>query len=242
MRRLATVLYPTDDMHLSALAVGKVVIAIDVFRATTTITTAIAHGAACVVPVTTPEEAMAVKASRFPSALLGGERNSVLIEGFDLGNSPREYTREVVSGRTIVFTTTNGTRLLRAVEDGLAVLIGALINVDAVCGVALERDSDVLVACAGSHGRVTMEDVLCAGACVGRLRDGFGAVDAASKAALLLWERFGGDASGELGACEHGAGLVDIGLSADLPFATELNRTGVVAELRDGLIVAVAAS
>ena len=221
---------------MAARAAGKVVVAVDVLRATTTLVAAFANGAAQAVPVRSPEEAWSVKATRFPDALMGGERQSVRIDGFDLSNSPREYTREAVLGRTLVFTTTNGTGLLRTLESAVRVVLGALINVDAVCDVVADEPADLLIACAGHRGRVTMEDVLCAGACVSRLRDRYETVDAASRAAELLWNRFGDDALDALSGCEHGSGLAALGLGEDLVYATGIGRTDIVPEVVDGLI------
>jgi 2-phosphosulfolactate phosphatase len=153
---------------------GAAAVVIDLLRASTTIATALAAGAQCVIPCLDVEEARRVAVSIGPSALLGGERGGLRIDGFDLGNSPAEYTRESVGGRTIVFTTTNGTRALAACAGAERVLVGALVNLSAVCRVLAECPRVELV-CAGTRGEMTREDALAAGAFVARLQQMRGA-------------------------------------------------------------------
>jgi 2-phosphosulfolactate phosphatase len=143
---------------------GGTSVVIDVLRATTTITAALAAGAREVIPCLEVEDARRI-ATGLPAgqALLGGERGGVKIEGFDLGNSPSEYTRERVAGRTLVFTTTNGTRAMLHAKAADEILLAALVNVRAVAQRCAERARIDLV-CSGTQGKVTREDVLAAGA------------------------------------------------------------------------------
>ena len=150
-----------------AACAGGIAVVIDVLRASTTIVTALAHGATRVRPVLTIEEARAEAAAR--GALLGGERGGRRIDGFDLGNSPLEYSRGRVGGRSIVITTTNGTAALHACSGAAEVLIGAIVNRTAVaaCARSLAEQRagcDVHLVCAGTDGVVTEEDLLAAGA------------------------------------------------------------------------------
>ncbi|MEQ8785168.1 MAG: 2-phosphosulfolactate phosphatase [Pirellulaceae bacterium] len=152
----------------------RVVVVIDVLRATTTITTALAHGALQVIPCLEVDEAREAAARQEGEVLLGGERDGVKIAGFDLGNSPEEYTRSRVAGKTIVFTTTNGTRAMMACRGARRVLLGALVNFSAVChelsrAAAESREVGIDLLCAGTRGEVTREDVLLAGALVDEL-------------------------------------------------------------------------
>jgi len=168
---------------------GGIAVVIDVLRASTTIIHALAHGAKCVVPCFTVDEArkaasvLARGAERSPTVadtacgvascdevLLGGERDGVLIPGFDLDNNPFAYTEEVVKDKTIVFTTTNGTAALHRAAMADRVLIGAFINLRAVANVLSTDDHRVHLVCAGTRGKITAEDVLCAGAMVDRLQ------------------------------------------------------------------------
>jgi 2-phosphosulfolactate phosphatase len=140
---------------------------IDVFRASTTIVHALANGARVVHPCLTVEDATQL-ADRFPreQRLLGGERGGVKIPGFDLGNSPFEYTPEVVTGKDIIFTTTNGTRALRRCLAARRIIVGGFINISAMATLLLESTDDVLLVCAGNAGHLTAEDILFAGSLV----------------------------------------------------------------------------
>lgn len=139
-------------------------VVIDVMRAGTTIVTALSRGCRTVIPVLTPEEAWG-RMPEFPagSVLLGGERGGEPIEGFDLGNSPREYAPDRVAGRVIILTTTNGTRTLVASRSAAASAVGALVNVKAVARWAAAQERDLTVLCAGEAGGVSLEDAVCAG-------------------------------------------------------------------------------
>ena len=146
--------WPRDERRLAAVV-------IDVLRATTTLTVALAHGAARVIPVAGIEQAFAWKA-REPSALLCGERDGLKVPGFDLGNSPEEYGEETVAGRTLVFASTNGSRAMLA-SCGCGVRrLGAFVNASAVVD-ALRGQRFVRLMCAGREGRFALEDAVCAG-------------------------------------------------------------------------------
>lgn len=149
---------------------GGIAVILDILRASTTITHALANGAKAVIPVGEVDEARRIAAD-FPkgSVLLGGEREGVLIEGFDLDNNPFAYSREVVAGRTIVFTTSNGTRALLRAAPADRVLIGSFVNLQAVVNVLVGDPRPVHLVCAGTKGKITIEDSLCAGAIVDRL-------------------------------------------------------------------------
>jgi 2-phosphosulfolactate phosphatase len=138
----------------------KTAIIIDVLRATSTIVTAIASGALCVVPAETVMEARALQRA---GDLLGGERFCRKIAGFDLGNSPEEYTEQVVAGKRIILTTTNGTRAIHKSMRADHVLTASLLNAEACARAAVELRRDVVILCAGSHDEFAIEDGLCAG-------------------------------------------------------------------------------
>jgi 2-phosphosulfolactate phosphatase len=148
---------------------GSTVVVVDLLRASTTICHALRSGAACVVPVLEVDDALkrAEQLGR-DRVILGGERGGKLIEGFDLGNSPSEYTPDKVSGRTLIFTTTNGTRALHHAHLADRVLVGSVVNRARI--VAAVRDAPrVDILCAGTGGNVTREDILAAGALVAGL-------------------------------------------------------------------------
>jgi 2-phosphosulfolactate phosphatase len=164
----------------AALAGGTALV-IDVLRASTTMVTAVAHGCLAIVPVAEVDEARR-RAAGVPGALLAGERRSDPPPGFDLGNSPLEYTRERVGGRTIVFTTSNGTRALLASRPATAVGVAAFVNLTAVADWALAQGRDLVVVCAGELGTRSLEDEVCAGLLVDRLLAAEPRVDAAPAA------------------------------------------------------------
>jgi 2-phosphosulfolactate phosphatase len=161
---------------------GTVCVVFDVLRATSTFATALHNGAKEIIPVAEISEALEIKKSR-PEVLLGGERDGIKISAaqtdgfdFDLGNSPREYTREKVRGKTIVSTTTNGTRALRACAGAKMVLAAAFLNLGATAEfLRRKKFADILIVCAGTGENVALEDTLAAGALCEILSGGFGA-------------------------------------------------------------------
>lgn len=145
---------------------GSTVIVVDLLRASTTICQALASGAKCVIP-TVEVDATFAKAEKYQRAeiVLGGERGGEIIAGFDLGNSPAEYTADQVFDRTVLFTTTNGTKAIEHARLAERVLISAAVNRQAVVNEVADAERiDIL--CAGTGGKVTREDILAAGAIV----------------------------------------------------------------------------
>ena len=158
-----------DLMPARAVA-GQTAVIIDVLRASSTIVTALDHGAAGVIPCGDPAEAKRLRASSAASeVLLGGERGGVRIDGFDLGNSPAEYTQDRVDGRKIVFTTTNGTRALLRCQDARHIVIGCWLNLSSLAKWLAATAAEIHLVCAGTDGIVSGEDVLAAGAIVQQL-------------------------------------------------------------------------
>ncbi len=141
---------------------GGAVAVIDVLRATTTIAHALVAGAAEVVPCDEVEEARELAHGLGGAAVLGGERHGVRIDGFHLGNSPAEYTPDVVAGKTVVFTTTNGTRAMQSCRQAKRLLLAAFVNVSRIAD-QLEAEENIHLLCAGTEGEITREDVLLAG-------------------------------------------------------------------------------
>jgi len=154
---LPEMLYPAD-LH------GRVCVVVDLLRASTTIVRALESGATCVVPCLTPQDAMQLRDSRtHEPALLGGERGGLLIPGFDLANSPSHYTPDRLLGKTLIFTTTNGTKAIHAGAGAAKLLIGCFANVSALESAVARTQLPVHVLCAGTGGRITLEDCVFAG-------------------------------------------------------------------------------
>jgi 2-phosphosulfolactate phosphatase len=218
---------------------GVTAVVLDVVRASTTIVAALASGARAVVPVATPDEARA-RAGRSASGttLLGGERGGAPPPGFDCGNSPAEYSVEHVQGRTVVFTTTNGTRALLALDGARRVGVGSFVNAAAVTRWVAEEPGDLLLVCAGEKGRFCLEDAVCAGLLVSRLAPDGATLTDAARAARTLWDRYAEDLRAMLADATWAQALVAQGRGADLPLCVALDVHDVVPVLRDGALVA----
>jgi len=177
MRSIEVLFSPAESAALAQRDLGRTAcVVLDILRATTTMMTALANGAEAIVPVAEISEALAVKAKR-PEVLLAGERNGLRIRAdqtggvdFDLGNSPREFLADKVRGKTIVMTTTNGTRALRACAHAETVLIGAFLNLRAIVNwIRRELPPHLFLVCSGTHDQAALEDTLAAGALCERL-------------------------------------------------------------------------
>lgn len=138
----------------------KTVIVIDVLRATSTMLTALANGCRTIVPVETVNQAKSLQGD---GEQLGGERFCKKIPGFDFGNSPLEYTPELVAGKTIIMTTTNGTRAIQKTSKASHILIGSMLNAAACARQAAKLADDIVIVCAGAQDVFALEDGLCAG-------------------------------------------------------------------------------
>ncbi|HIE98501.1 MAG TPA: 2-phosphosulfolactate phosphatase [Planctomycetes bacterium] len=221
-------LFEPDDV------VGGIAVVVDILRASTTITHSLANGADCVIPCGTVEEALSAR-NDLPAGtcLLGGERGGVRIDGFDLSNSPDDYGPDVVKGKSIGFTTTNGTRALIRAEKADQVLIGAFVNLSAVADRLRTSELPVHIVCAGTNGQITGEDVLFAGAVVNQLLDSsagdFETSDTA-RIALDHWRQESGNGSTEaleaaLRRSKGGRNLIELGYDRDI--ATAANTDSV---------------
>lgn len=215
---------------------GKTAVVIDVLRATTTIVHALAAGAVEVAPCQEVDEARRLKEQIGEMAVLGGEREGLLISGFDFGNSPSEYTPARVRGKSLIFTTTNGTRALQRCRHARRVLIGAFVNFSALCR-ELAGESQIALVCAGTDGHVTREDTLLAGAIVedlykssrAKLNDQAEiAADAWQTAVRLMTDRPLGMT---LRASRGGQNLIEIGQENDIDLAANIDKFDRVPEL-----------
>jgi 2-phosphosulfolactate phosphatase len=196
MKTLQVLFTPADFTDLSRRNLRDTVcVVLDVFRATSTMITALANGAAAIVPVAEIPEALAVR-KREPTVLLAGERDGLRIRAtltggtnFDLGNSPREFTKEKVVGKTIVMTTTNGTRALQACASAKTALVGSFLNLQATADFVRDLNAgELLVVCSGTFEQAAYEDTLCAGALCELLADEF--ADGVSDSALMARRLF----------------------------------------------------
>jgi 2-phosphosulfolactate phosphatase len=217
------------------------VVVIDVLRSCSSIATALRNGAAKVIPVETVEEAkrLAETLDR-KSRLLCGERDGRKVGGFDLGNSPREYTRERVEGATLVFASTNASPLMTATLGGMDQLLLAYVNLGAVAEAVLRDGRDAVIACAGRHGAFSLEDTACAGALIRRLANAGASPELNDAAAFALaFDRdHGAQPEQVLRRSDHGRYLVTLGFEEDLPVCGAVDSVPVVPRLREGRITA----
>ena len=228
------VVFTPDLLPFSDLT-GKTVVVTDILRATTTITFAMANGATAITPVLTPEDAFRLAADQ-QNTLIGGERGGMKVDGFDLGNSPREYVQAVVSGRQIVLTTTNGTRTLQACRAAERVLVGSFFNLSGIVDQLAQVEGELVLACSGREGGFCTEDTVFAGACVAALAAP--QLTDAAETAKILYQTHREDLSGMLKNCYHGQRLASIGLGKDLEFCAQMDLVDVVPHLVDGRITA----
>lgn len=223
---------------------GRAAVVIDIIRATTSITTALAAGADRVLPVLTVEGARKA-AARARGSLLCGERRGLPPPGFDLGNAPEEFERAKVAGRTLVFTTTNGTAAIEAARrmGAGSLSLACFRNVAAVAR-RLEVDQaargrGIAIACAGRGGRVSMDDAWCAGHLVERLvrTGGEAELTDGARAAQALAARLGPPLASGLARTAAGQALRAIGRGGDLAVCAGLDDLEVVPVWRDGALV-----
>ncbi|MDR0396346.1 MAG: 2-phosphosulfolactate phosphatase [Oscillospiraceae bacterium] len=207
--------YPTFGAVPRDIGVDLALV-IDTLRMTSVAATAFSNGCARMLAVETIEEARTL-ADRY-GALAGGERGGLRVDGFDLGNSPLEYTARRVSGRSIVVTTTNGTRAVARVKCARNVWLASLLNADAVAERIRESGfADVALVCAGTAGRFSMEDALTAGAIASRLGDEREADDF-TLACKILYRALARDIRGAMAGSEHAGRLLRLGFAGDLDY------------------------
>ena len=212
---------------------GRSIVVFDVLRATTTVITALANGAKEVIPAATSEEAVRLASNlERDGVLLAGERKSMKIEGFALGNSPLEMTPEVVAGKTIVLATTNGTPALVAAQGGDPVLVGAPANFSALTTRAREclvEKGELVIICAGRERQFALEDAYTAGRLVKAVKKGLGKLELndAARAAQYLTGAYH-DWADAFAGTSAARQLEEANLSADVEFCAKPNQFGSV--------------
>jgi 2-phosphosulfolactate phosphatase len=228
-------LWPAESLR------GMHVAVVDVLRATTTIAVALANGAAGVIAVAEPEDAVAL-AQRLgrDRVILGGERGAERIEGFDLDNSPASFTPHACAGKTLIITTTNGTRAIQGASRALSVRAAALVNRTAVADALANEDGDIVITCAGDGGHFALEDAIAAGALVDVLLSQIGDVDLrdGARAAALLYRSVADRLADAIASADHAHYLAQKGFGADLTRCAAVDTLAVVPTLRDGILIA----
>ena len=222
-----------DLIHQHALK-GKLVVVVDVFRATSCIVTGLASDVEAIKPVAEVEECKALGAKGY---IMAGERGGIMIEGFDMGNSPFDYQSESVKGKKVAISTTNGSKAILLSEDADEIIIGAFLNLDAVAQHVLQTKKDVVIHCAGWKGTPNLEDTLFAGALIDECAE---ELKPTGDSALVAHQLFIANHENLLGIAlqsSHAERLKSFGIEEDLEFCMEESKYQVVPKLVDGELV-----
>lgn len=224
-------------LHLYDLS-NAVVVIIDVFRATSTIASALYNGAACIIPVDTV--ALAIDISQSLGAIAAGERDGQIAPGLQHGNSPMEYNPEFIAGKTLVLTTTNGTRLLQMALDNNAatIITGSFPNLSAVCDFLVKENKNVVLGCAGWKDRFNVEDTLFAGAVISKIKQQFTIHCDSSLVAQSLFEQHQHNLQGFAPQLTHYHRLVSrFGLIEDIRFCLTPDIANILPLYNDGKLM-----
>lgn len=214
----------------------SIVVIIDVLRATSAICTAFHNGVRSIIPVAEAHEAKAYKDKGY---LVAAERDGFILDFADFGNSPFNFTREKVEGRTIVYSTTNGTGLINLASGASYIVIGSFLNISALVKWILNKEGDVVLFCAGWKNRFNIEDTVCAGAIAARLINSysFTTVCDSTAAAMDLWSLAENNISGYIDKAAQRTRLREKGLDDCIPYCLTPDLTDKVPILNNGIFV-----
>lgn len=222
---------------------GGIAVIVDILRASTTITHALTNGAQKVIPCLSIDDALALRTSQGDEVLLGGERGGIRIDGFDLSNSPDDYSNSVVARKAIGFTTTNGTKALLRSEQAQEIIIGSFANFSKVLERVVDSGRPIHVVCAGTNDAVTGEDVLFAGAVVHQLLErNYDCCDSA-QIAHSYWKLTVGSHDNQaieeaIRSAQGGKNLIALGYEKDITTASQVDSVSTLGTCRDGAIFA----
>ena len=212
------------------------VVVLDVLRATSAICTAMEHGVGEIIPVATLEEARAYKAQ---GHIVAAERGGQIVDGFDMGNSPYSYMDPKLKGKSVVLTTTNGTKAINMAKDKSTVVVGALNNLDALCAWLIQQERDVLVLGSGWKDKFNLEDTICGGAIADLcLTSGkFYADEDSTVAAKFLFRSSRDNMFSFLKASSHRRRLRKLNLNEDVKYCLTPNNCTAIPILKNGSLV-----
>lgn len=215
----------------------KTVIVIDMLRATSVIITALNNGCKNVIPVVNVDDAIQLSEKYGKNYILGGERKAVKIEGFDCSNSPLEYTTNLVKNKTLILTTTNGTKAINASLKAKDILIGAIINAKAVSEKAVKLKNNIVIVNAGTYGKFSIDDFLCAGYiidCILKLNKDIELTDCAIAAQCLY--KYNENINEFMKKAKHCKRLIELGFEKDITYCCQKDITNVVPYYENGMI------
>lgn len=216
----------------------SIVVVIDILRATSSIVYGIDNGAEAIIPVAQVEDCLNYADKGY---LLAAERNGEVVEGYDFGNSPFSYTADKVGGKTVVLTTTNGTKALHLARKASRVVIGSFLNLRALCDWLKTEDKDVLLLCAGWKDQFNLEDTIFAGAVVQELRPFFTDFDDAGVAAEDLYSMAKDNLRAYVGKSAHSHRMMALNIEEDIRFCLQLNICEAIPVLEGDNLVALKA-
>lgn len=232
------IIISADDIIESKLE-NKIAVVIDMFRATSVIVTALNNGCEEVIPFLTIEETLeSSEELNREEYILGGERRAVKIDGFDLSNSPLEYTKEVVEDKKVLITTTNGTRTLTKSNSAKRIIIAAMINAKAVADKLLEINEDVVIINAGTNGNFSMDDYICSGYIINEMLKVDNKIELTdiSKTANMIYEN-NSDIISYVKEATHYSVMKSLELDNDIEYCIKKSIVNNVPEYKDGKIV-----
>lgn len=214
---------------------GRIVVVIDIFRATSSICYGFENGALEIIPVATIEECKSYEGKDY---LLAAERNGEVVEGFNFGNSPFSYTEDKVRGKKIVLTTTNGTHAINQAKNANKIVIGSFLNLDSLASWLKQENNDVLLLCSGWKNKFNLEDTLFAGAIVQQLRNHISSFCDAAIAAEDLYLKAKETGLREyLYKSSHSQRLKELNIEDDIQFCLKQNICSVIPILKDNKLI-----
>jgi len=233
-RKLETCFSPA--LYEPGLHEGSIVVIIDVLRATSAICTAFANGAESIIPVAGIAEAKEYKNQGY---LVAAERDGFVLDFADFGNSPFNFTRERIEGKTIVYSTTNGTGIIKMASSASAIAVGSFLNLTALANWIITCENDVVLFCAGWKNRFNLEDTLCAGAVAERLMESFlyTTICDSTHAALDLWSLAKRDLREYIDKVAQRTRLRDKGLDDCIDFCLTTDFTEKIPVIKNGILV-----
>jgi 2-phosphosulfolactate phosphatase len=216
--------------------VNSIVVIIDILRASSAICTAFANGAVSILPVADAGEAKAYKSKGY---LVAAERDGFVLDFADFGNSPFNFTRDRVEGKTIVYSTTNGTGIIDQASSAYAIAIGSFLNLSSLTEWLTRQERDILLFCAGWKNRFNLEDTVCAGAITAKLMETghFTTICDSTVAAMDLWSLASNDLSGYIDKVAQRTRLRDKKLDDCIEFCLTIDFTDKIPVMKDGFLV-----
>ena len=222
-----------DLIHLFDVK-NKIVVVVDILRATSCMTTGLAYGVKAIKPFANLEECRQMKSEGY---FIAGERNGDKVEGFDLGNSPFDYMDPELKGKNIAVTTTNGTVAIEQSQEASQIVIGSFLNISAVAEYLKEQENDALILCAGWKGKVNMEDSLFAGALVEKLQNDFANECDAPLLVQAAYQDMSHNLLALVQSSSHAKRLHKLNIYEDIEYCLKTDLYNIVPVLKDGEIV-----